>query len=506
MRAEIGRSRPSRAGVLVAVAIAVAVSLGVVSCGGDDADDATESTPAIESAPTTEPAHQPGDDADVELEREDTAVSFARDVQPVVTATCARCHTGDGPGTPHLLLETAADVAAHAFAIATNVELQIMPPWPASDHSIAFRDDLSLTPEQIAAIKAWQQAGAPLDVDPAMAIEPDTEVFRLSDPDLEMVPATGGYRGVAGQPDQYRCLIYDPGLTAERHLEAFEFIPDQTEVVHHAIGYLVPANLRDRATARDGEDGQPGWTCYGSSGLGEEDIFLGWAPGQGPTELPEGSGMPLAKGDFLVVQVHYHFEQDAPADLSSLRLRWSDDPEPDDVVLTDFLAPAEIPCSSDEIGPLCDREAALAKAIETYGQEGVLADRILGLCGFSPTDYAEMTDGIASAQCDLPTREFGKIVSVLGHEHELGKTFRMTLNPDTPDEVVLLDIDRWDFDWQYNYYPFDHIVLKPGDWVRLECSWDRSLREADLEPSYVLWADGTNDEMCFGTIVVRELS
>ncbi|MEZ5340674.1 MAG: hypothetical protein R2706_04280 [Acidimicrobiales bacterium] len=80
----------------------------------------------------------------------------------------------------------------------------------------------------------------------------------------------------------------------------------------------------------------------------------------------------------------------------------------------------------------------------------------------------------------------------------------MTLNPGTPDELVLLDIPTWDFNWQYNYAPVDPITLKPGDTIGLECSWDRLLAEPDAEPSYILWADGTNDEMCFATIVTRQ--
>ena len=79
-----------------------------------------------------------------------------------------------------------------------------------------------------------------------------------------------------------------------------------------------------------------------------------------------------------------------------------------------------------------------------------------------------MTDGIAWSSCDLDVRGFGTIHSVLGHMHEIGATFRMTLNPDTPDEVVLLDIPRWDFDWQLNYEPIEEISV-PATSCR--CGW-----------------------------------
>ena len=75
--------------------------LGLVvfaACGGDDDPEVTAEPEASEPAadePTTS-----SDDSTVELDPEETElVSFSQDVQPLITATCARCHTGDGPGT-----------------------------------------------------------------------------------------------------------------------------------------------------------------------------------------------------------------------------------------------------------------------------------------------------------------------------------------------------------------------------------------------------------------------
>ena len=133
----------------------------------------------------------------------------------------------------------------------------------------------------------------------------------------------------------------------------------------------------------------------------------------------------------------------------------------------------------------------------------MLADIIVRGCGYELDDFASMTDGIATASCDQPIQAFGEIVSVFGHEHELGKSFRMTLNPDTTDERVLLDIPAWRFDWQLIYEPTESIVLEPGDSIRIECTWDRALRDEALEPAYVMWADGTDDEMCFSAVVTR---
>ena len=226
--------------------------------------------------------------------------------------------------------------------------------------------------------------------------------------------------------------------------------------------------------------------------------------GQAPSEFPEGSGLAIAPGEFLVLQIHYHYDGEAPPDHSRLRLRFAERGAPlDRIEVAEYVAPAEIPCVAGERAPLCDRDAAMADAVERFGFGGVQADRINALCGATPADFAGFTDGVASSSCDLPVYEFGEIVGILGHEHELGASFRMTLNPDTPRERVLLDIPRWSFDWQLVYRPEEQIVLEPGDRLRVECSWDRSLGDSDAPPRYVLWADGTDDEMCFSTVTTR---
>ncbi len=429
-------------------------------------------------------------------------MSFASDVRPVVTEVCARCHTGDGPGTQHVRFDTAADLAANSGDISLVVETGLMPPWPAGDSSVPFDHDWSLNDEQIAAIVGWDAAGAVLDVPAGEPMIPTAGPPGLADPDLR-IEASGSYDGELGQPDEYRCFVYDPQITAPAFVGAMEFLPQQTQVVHHAVGFLVGAEDRAQIDRRDGADGQGGWSCFGFSPAPSAEIVFTWAPGQGPTAYPAGSGRAVEPGDFFVMQTHYHFEVEAPADRSTFAIEWADPSGTDPVQLITYLAPAEIPCGIEESGPLCDRAAAKEKLVEAYGPEGVLADALVGACGYDLADFAAMTSGIATASCDQPVLGYGEIVSVFGHEHEIGTSFRLTLNPDTPDERILLDIPVWDFDWQLIYEPSEPIVLRPGDWIRVECAWDRALRDETLEPAYVMWADGTNDEMCFSAVVTR---
>ena len=85
--------------------------------------------------------------------------------------------------------------------------------------------------------------------------------------------------------------------------------------------------------------------------------------------------------------------------------------------------------------------------------------------------------------------------------HQIGSSYRMTLNPDTPDAKVLLDIPVWNFNWQLNYQPVDPVPVTRGDTVRVSCSWDRRLRH-DPVLRYIVFAEGTEDEMCFSTYTV----
>ena len=94
--------------------------------------------------------------------------------------------------------------------------------------------------------------------------------------------------------------------------------------------------------------------------------------------------------------------------------------------------------------------------------------------------------------------EDGIITGVLGHMHTIGSTLRMTLDADTADEQILLDIPNWSFDWQMNYALAEPLRVEAGQALRLECSWDRS-KAPGRDPKYIVFAEGTEDEMCFAT-------
>ena len=464
---------------------------------------------------------------------------FATTVQPILEMRCVSCHTTGGPAWSTLALDTAGDAAAIADDIAYVTGIGFMPPWLPSDLSPDFVHEWSLSEDEKAAIKAWAEAGGGLDVRPSTPLVARFQAIIPIEEDQKIGPRDGLYTGYSrpdGWPvkkDDYRCQVHevaDPEGDGN-WVRGFEFRPDQVSVVHHSIVYRVPAaaaaevaakiEAEDRIEAADGLSDEPGWTCFGLSGLASEGVYSiqGWAPGQSPVIYPDGYGLYLASGDMIVNQIHYHYDHDTPPDGSWIIL---DTATPEEVAAgithirsNSYLTPAEVPCTPEEEAVAAERAATIDGYVNLCVRANVLVEigekyddfaplipgLLLAQCGGTVDDYDDLDGSVGYSSCDLPARSTGTIHTVLGHMHEFGAAYRMTLHPDTPDERILLDIPVWDFEWQLNYEPVEDIRIARGDMVRFECWWDRTLLFMP-EPRYITWNEGTVDEMCFSSISV----
>lgn len=460
---------------------------------------------------------QIGTDADGSLETnlpadEFAGGAFAAEVQPVLEANCVGCHTTDGPGWNTFALDTAGDAAAIADDIALVTQAGYMPPWLPSDLSPAFHDDWSLSDQELAVLAAWAADGGGLDVAPDTPLESTAQLIHPIRRDIVTNPAAP-YVGSLEQTDDYRCQVYEvPDPEGDgTWITGLAFEPDQKSVVHHAIISRAPASALAEIERRSAEDDQPGYECFVGQGLTTSGVYsiAGWAPGQQPTDYPEGVGIHLGPGDVIVNQIHYHYDHETPADNSTIVIQTATADElaagMRSIRGSAYTTPAEMPCTPEEEdtgAPLCDRDAMLRDLAARYGRTAAfLPDFMIRGCGGTLDDYDDLDGTVAHSSCDLQARNTGTIFSVLGHMHEFGAAYRMTLYPDTPDELVLLDIPVWSFEWQLNYRPVDDIRIEVGDTVRFECWWDRSLVHLD-EPRYVTWNEGTVDEMCYSSIRV----
>ncbi len=396
----------------------------------------------------------------------DSTPTWHRDIQPVVAATCTRCHHdgGIGPGdwTDY---QTAA---ASSFALSVFVEAQQMPP-PTADPTC--RDyhgssQMRLTPEQRALFTAWHEAGAPLG-DADTAPEPVVEVPPLAEAEVDAVIAMP--HPYTPQPDEdgneYRCFMVDNPTNEDLYVNAYEIVPGNAAVVHHAILYNDPQAFGDRlygdTDAQEFPCGEPvldtGW-----------QFLVGWAPGIPTTRFADGHALRIPRNSRSVLQMHYFVDPDEPpadtADQTEIRLKTIPrflDPV---VMLVQTIGPADftIPAGASE------------------HSEGFSFDNVFTLDG-------------------SPARAI--VHAVTPHMHRLATRYRLWVDRgDGSGEACGVSSDRWDFDSQVVYNFKDPLAIEPGDTIHSECTWDNSAGNPEQyndPPQDIVYGEGTTDEMCF---------
>ncbi|MEZ5141738.1 MAG: YceI family protein [Acidimicrobiales bacterium] len=218
--------------------------------------------------------------------------SFKTAVQPVLEQNCASCHNDGGAGSGAWRLETAGDAAKVATGLGLVTKSGYMPPWPASDVGIPLQHDARLSAADLDTIQQWAATGGALDVaaDTPVKANPKPEVAQRELRRDEVLPIPEPYQGSPDNVNDYRCFLLDPKITEPSYITGFQFEPDQTAVVHHALAFRTAASQRQRIEDLDAKDPGSGWGCYaGTAGPGGEvsptgqsrtsTQIMGWAPG-----------------------------------------------------------------------------------------------------------------------------------------------------------------------------------------------------------------------------------
>jgi hypothetical protein len=308
--------------------------------------------------------------------------------------------------------------------------------------------------------------------------------------------------------DDYRCFLLDPHLTRDTWLTGTNVLPGNPGVVHHVILFRVPPGKVAQAERVDAAAPGEGWTCFGGSGLPgdfgnlDDASWLGaWAPGAPESVDKPGYGVELAPGSRVIMQVHYNLLAGAAPDRSSTQIRVARDGA-DLTPLHTYLmpAPVEMPCRSDhDDGPLCDRDAAVADVLERFGPAGNTNNLLHLLCGTEarPSNVTSCTRTVGRPMT---------VLGVAGHMHLLGRSITIETDPGTARARTVLDIPVWDFDNQRSK-PIPPVHLEPFDTVRVTCRHVQWLRDVlpsfrDQQEKYVVWGEGTTDEMCLGMLQV----
>jgi hypothetical protein len=307
--------------------------------------------------------------------------------------------------------------------------------------------------------------------------------------------------------DDYRCFVLDPHLSRDAFITGLNILPGTPSEVHHVILFRVPPETVQAVEDQDAADDGEGWTCFGGTGLErggalDDAPWLGaWAPGGSEQVMAKDVGVQIEKGSRIIMQVHYNLLAGSSPDVSSAQLRVAPVTKKLAPLQTMLLpAPVEMPCrAAHESGPLCDRAASLVDVRRRFGSDvGMTADYLHLLCG-------RIRPGNTQS-CDRQMNAPATLRAVAGHMHLLGRSIKIQVNPGRPNARTVLDIPTWDFDNQ-GARPVKPVHLAARDTVRVTCRHDQRLR--DLLPAlkgqpdkYVLWGEGTTDEMCLGILLL----
>ena len=444
------------------------------------------------------------------------APDFARDVAPIVHETCLGCHR-DG-GIAPFAFRTERDLSSRAPLIVAALQERRMPPWPPSARSPRYvgqarrtlddheRDTLIRWAQSQTVRPGGARRGTPVGAPPAApsALRPGESRLQLRMP-RSYLPT-----GSNGSTDDYRCFLLDPKLASDAFVTAAQIVPGAGSLVHHVILYRISRTVVPQAAALDRKSPGAGWTCFGGPGVGagtrsdprgvldDAGWIAAWAPGTGADRFRAGTGVALPAGSRVVMQVHYNLLNGRRTDRSRAVLTTVPARERLTPVETMLLpAPVELACRPGESGPLCDRTAAVFDQVDRFGADSaVVPTGLLLICG---RDAAHPVPS-AVTTCDRPVARPVTIQAVGGHMHLLGRSIEVWLNPGTSRAKLLLEIPRWNFHWQAVYQLEQPVVAGPGDVLRVTCRHDVSLRRGP--PRYVLWGEGTTDEMCLGIVQV----
>ena len=175
--------------------------------------------------------------------------TFAKDIVPILQRSCQSCHRASSVAPMSLI--TYEEVRPWARSIKQRTGLRdrmgVMPPWfIEKDVGIqSFKEDISLSEDEIETIATWVDNGAPqgdpTNMPPALVFTAANE-WNIGEPDL--IVDSPSITMAAGAPDWWGALAPVPtGITEDRYVAAVEFkeISDVTGgtggkfIFHHAI-------------------------------------------------------------------------------------------------------------------------------------------------------------------------------------------------------------------------------------------------------------------------------
>lgn len=359
-------------------------------------------------------------------------VTYSKQIVRILQNRCVECHH-EGQIAP-FSLTSYNEVVGWAEMIREVTNERRMPPWFAAKQHDQFKNNPSLTKEELAQIDRWIENGcpegspsdlpAPVQYAKGWGISKPDQIFYMSDK-----PYTVPAEGVV----QYQIYEVDPGFKEDHWIKEADVKCSNPAVVHHVIVFVQ----------------EPGGDRFGTP-------QMAYAPGMTPRRFDKGIAIRAKAGSKLIFQVHYTPNGTEQQDRSYVGFVYAD--------------PNEI--THEVMGGSC----------------GDLALRI----------PPNVSDHKITAR-----KLFIKDTLLLGmnpHMHLRGKSFKYELELPDGTREVLLDVPKYDFNWQLWYMLKEPRLVPRGSRMICTAYFDNSADNlANPDPSKeVTWGEQTWDEMMFG--------
>jgi hypothetical protein len=392
--------------------------------------------------------------------------TFARDVAPILQAKCQECHQPNSIAPMSLI--SYEETRPWARSIKTRVAARQMPPWHI-DRSVGvqkFKNDMSLSDEQIDTIVRWVDAGAPQgdpkDMPPPRPLVTDNEWKAVRDgfgaPDI--VVKSDPYTMAAQHQDVWWRAMSDIPLTEPRWAKLVEIRPSTLKgrkIVHHAIAYLVLNNDPDAVNT--------GTASGRRDATGPDDLverrpqLMEWAIGKGYDQFREGTGKLLLPGEKIAWDEHLH-------------------------------AVGEEITDSVEIG------------IWLYpkGQEPKKRSYLVGFTGLRNRNLLDIPpNSVAHTEGFTVLKENTLITNFQPHFHLRGKAMQVeAILPDGASQIISY-VGNFNFNWMTNYiYADDAVPAFPKGTIIHVSAWYDNTKANRNNPDpdqWVGYGDRTVDEM-----------
>jgi hypothetical protein len=379
----------------------------------------------------------------------ETPLTFNRDIAPLIFEHCAACHR-PGEVAPFSLLSY-ADVKKRAKLIESVTADRIMPPWKSREGQGPFVGERRLDKDRIERIARWiaqgMAEGDPRDLPPRPKF---SDGWKLGTPDI-VLTMPEAYEVPAEGNDIYRNFVFPVSIPAGRYLRGVEYRPGTRAVVHHAA---FAADASGKSRKQDADDPAPGFK--GSLVLPGRMLpgsLSAWVPGRDPLPLPDGFSLPWPEGTDLIVQLHLHPSGKPATEKSSVGLYLTDAP-PRRTMVDLTLIDKKIDIPAGERNYRTRDEHTLPSAMDVFG--------------------------------------------IFPHMHMIGREIRITAHPPAGEEIPLLWIDSWDFNWQSYYQYVRPVRLPAGTRIVMDGVHDNSAdnyRNPFHPPQRITWGEQTTDEM-----------